>query len=89
MTGRTALYVFGAGGHGRVVAEAAQATRHVHGFLDDDPNKIGKYVRGVRVFGGISQLSQAVSQNAINLVITAIPSATGSTIRRWRWPGWS
>lgn len=56
MRGRP-LYVFGAGGHGRVVAEAAEATRHVHGFLDDDPGLWGRECRGLRVLGGLDALA--------------------------------
>jgi hypothetical protein len=55
MIGRP-LYVFGAGGHGRVVAEAAQATRHVHGFLDDDPRCWGREYQGLPVLGGLDAL---------------------------------
>ena len=56
MTGRPALYVFGAGGHGKVVAEAAQATRRVHGFLDDDARLWGREWQGLPVLGGLDAL---------------------------------
>ena len=56
MNGKPALYVFGAGGHGKVVAEAAQATRRVHGFLDDDASLWGREWQGLPVLGGLDAL---------------------------------
>lgn len=56
MTGKTALYVFGAGGHGKVVAEAARATCRVLGFLDDDPRLWGRERHGLPVVGGLDAL---------------------------------
>ncbi len=56
MTGKTPLYVFGAGGHGKVVAEAAHATQRVLGFLDDDHRLWGREWDGLRVLGGLDAL---------------------------------
>jgi acetyltransferase EpsM len=55
----TALYVYGAGGHGRVVADAAQATatRTVLGFLDDNPRLWGCVCAGLPVVGGRDALA--------------------------------
>jgi acetyltransferase EpsM len=49
------LYVFGASGHGKVVAEAALASQRflLKGFLDDDPARHGSTVLGLPVAGGI------------------------------------
>jgi len=48
------LYVFGAGGHGKVVAEAAREGRRyrLRGFLDDDPQYWGRDRNGLPVLGG-------------------------------------
>src|SRR5205807_1509225 len=54
----------------------------VVGFLDDDLDKVGTLVRGVKVFGQIDSLKSAVQQYDVNLVIIAIPSASGHSIRR-------
>jgi sugar O-acyltransferase (sialic acid O-acetyltransferase NeuD family) len=56
MTGKTPLYVFGAGGHGKVVAEAALATHRVRGFLDDDRRLWGRECHGLPVLGGLDAL---------------------------------
>jgi acetyltransferase EpsM len=55
----TPLYVFGAGGHGKVVAEAAHAGTqfHVQGFLDDDQGRWGRQWDGLPVIGGLDLLS--------------------------------
>jgi acetyltransferase EpsM len=57
---RIPLYVFGASGHGRVVAEAASLGAHydVQGFLDDDPAKKGLRVRNLAVVGGVDVLGK-------------------------------
>lgn len=44
------LLVFGAGGHGKVVADAAQLAGYVlAGFIDDDPARVGRSVLGLPV----------------------------------------
>jgi acetyltransferase EpsM len=52
------LYVYGASGHGLVVADAALATQlfDVRGFLDDDPSRHGRVVFERHVQGGIAVL---------------------------------
>jgi sugar O-acyltransferase (sialic acid O-acetyltransferase NeuD family) len=45
----TKLYIYGAGGHGKVVAETALALGHlVSGFIDDDPSMVEWLVRNAR-----------------------------------------
>lgn len=44
------LLVFGAGGHGKVVADAAQLAGYLlAGFIDDDPARVGRSVLGLPV----------------------------------------
>jgi acetyltransferase EpsM len=59
MSARTPLYVFGAGGHGKVVAEAAHAGGEfrVRAFLDDDRGRWGRQWDGLPVIGGLDLLS--------------------------------
>lgn len=48
----SSLYIFGAGGHGRVVAEIARAAGiRVAGFLDENPALWGSAVNGIPVVG--------------------------------------
>jgi acetyltransferase EpsM len=55
---RRPLYVFGAGGHGKVVAEAARAGAQYRpvGFLDSDPGRRGGQWAGLPVVGGMEAL---------------------------------
>jgi len=61
--GVTELYVYGASGHGKVVAEIALASGHqVHGFIDDSPSAIGRCLLGLPVLGGSEWLAQRARQ---------------------------
>jgi len=66
MTSRVPLYVWGAGGHGKVVADAALLSRRfaVQGFLDDDPRHRGRRWEGLTVLGGLEALA-ALEEAAI------------------------
>jgi sugar O-acyltransferase (sialic acid O-acetyltransferase NeuD family) len=51
------LFILGAGGHGRVLAEAARALNICPaGFLDDAPGRTGDDVNGVKIVGPFSSL---------------------------------
>ncbi|MET0554017.1 MAG: NeuD/PglB/VioB family sugar acetyltransferase [Vicinamibacteria bacterium] len=58
MSSRVALYVYGAGGHGKVVADAARTSGlyDVKGFLDDDRARWGTEWSGLAVRGGSEAL---------------------------------
>lgn len=47
------------------------------GFLDDDPNKIGRQIHGIKVLGPISKLESSISKYSIDEVLIAMPSASG------------
>lgn len=53
----------------------------VVGFVDDDEHKIGMRLHGIPVMGAISQLKSIISNNEIEDVIIAVPSAGGKTVR--------
>ncbi|MBI4039376.1 polysaccharide biosynthesis protein [Candidatus Daviesbacteria bacterium] len=53
----------------------------VVGFVDDDPKKQGKKIKGLPLLGNIRQLASIVHQYKIEEVLIAIPSAQGSQIR--------
>jgi FlaA1/EpsC-like NDP-sugar epimerase len=52
------------------------------GFLDDDPTKIGTLIRGRKVFGRIDRIESVVSDQKVDLVVIALPSAPGMVIRK-------
>ena len=79
------ILVIGAGDAGVMTVKELQrnpqlAMRPV-GFLDDNPEKKGKTIHGVPVFGEIKNLPKILSLRHIDEVIIAIPSASGKTIR--------
>lgn len=58
------VLILGAGGHAQVVADIllrahqARASAYPIGFLDDNPELIGKTIMGLRVLGTIAQLDE-------------------------------
>ncbi len=54
----------------------------VVGFIDDDPNKKGRQIHGVRVLDGLDSLSHLVKKYEVEEVLISVPSATGAQIRR-------
>jgi len=67
---RMPLLLYGAGGHGRVVLDAARATEwfEVRGFLDDDPGRWGDLVHGAAVLGGLDVLRGSDAQPCVVVV---------------------
>lgn len=60
------------------------ASWHPLALLDDDPRKIGRLLRGLRVEGPADEptLRRLVSLLGIRLVVLAIPSAPGARVRQ-------
>jgi acetyltransferase EpsM len=71
MSARPRLLVYGASGHGKVVADAALSSDSydVQGFLDDDREKWGQNVLGLPVLGGVECLRTLGSGGQIALGI--------------------
>jgi len=69
------LLIYGAGGHGSVVLDAAlrSADFEVIGLIDDDPALRGKEILGVEVLGGIETLQDGSLSGAA--VVVAIGDA--------------
>jgi acetyltransferase EpsM len=69
VTERLPLYVYGASGHGKVVADAAIATQkfELRGFLDDDLSRHGRMVMGVPIVGGVAAIAGQQGRCAVAL----------------------
>lgn len=65
------------------VSRHPELGQQVIGFVDDAPEKWSIKVHGKPVLGGSSELPSLVKAYDISLVILAIPSASGQTIRRF------
>src|SRR6266481_1685059 len=53
------------------------------GCLDDDQTKLGIRIDNVRVLGTVDQLSEVLAAEPADEVLIAVPSATGSQMRRF------
>jgi len=83
-TGPRTLIV-GAGDAGyqllREIRKRCAAIYNVIGFVDDDPDKLGMLLGGVKVLGDTRQLSRFAKELGVEKVIIAIPSARGRDVR--------
>ena len=82
----TRVLIVGAGDAGSMVAR--ELLRHPEagllpvGFLDDDPNKRGQTLMGLKVWGPLDQLPAAGRALGAEEVLIAMPSAPGSVVRK-------
>lgn len=83
--GRRALIV-GAGKAGEMLARDLLRTHYAQfvpvGFVDDDPNKKGSEIQGVRVKGRCERIPNLVDKLGIEAILLAVPSATDKQMRR-------
>jgi FlaA1/EpsC-like NDP-sugar epimerase len=78
--------IIGAGEAGAYIARDMQ--RRVYdllplGFIDDDPEKLGKRIAGLPVLGNDEALADIAVSMGIEVVLIAIPSASGSRVREY------
>ncbi len=84
-SGRRVL-IAGAGEAGSLIAQ--EMLRHPEaglvpvGYLDDDPNKKGKTIKGIPVLGRLEDLPRAARQTEVDEVLIAMPSAPGGVVRK-------
>lgn len=76
----------GAGAAGQLIARELKNSARSHcdivAFVDDDPEKRGKYLHGIRVEGKIADLPRLIELHDAKEVILAIPTARGTMVRR-------
>lgn len=74
------LLIYGAGELGLTVKKSIDAGwRHEYrilGFIDDDPNKVGKIIQGCEVFDASNLVRQTIVRNGITDIIIATKSIT-------------
>jgi FlaA1/EpsC-like NDP-sugar epimerase len=79
------LLIIGAGNFGeglaRELLRRSSGGRPV-GFVDDDPRKQGLLIHGLPVLGAVADVGRIARDQAVDEVVIAIPSATGTQIRR-------
>jgi len=78
--------IIGAGDAGNLllkeIRKQSNSPYNVVGFVDDDPEKRGLRLSGVRVLGGTNRLRALVRKHDIEEVIFAIPSSDKDLMRR-------
>lgn len=83
---RQSALLVGAGRTGALtikeILRGADAGLEVKGLIDDDPQKLGGSVNGVKVLGTIKDLPRLIDEMKINQVILALDNSQGKTIRR-------
>ncbi len=79
------ILIVGAGEAGRtILSELAKKSlrKNVAGFLDDDPNKIGKIFNGKKIFAGTEKVDKIISAQNITEIIIAMPSVESPAITK-------
>jgi FlaA1/EpsC-like NDP-sugar epimerase len=78
--------IYGAGDAGitllREIRNNQRLSYRVLGFLDDRPDKKGLRLAGAQVLGGGSDLESLVAKHSVEMILIAIPSATGTEMTR-------
>lgn len=76
---RNKVLILGAGNTGQLIAKALRDEKNlgykVSGFLDDDPEKVGKEIEGIKVHKGIDKAERYIGKSGINSIIIAMPDA--------------
>lgn len=71
--------IVGAGEAGRMLLHEVQVTSKINikvvALIDDDPGKKGKYINGVKIYGGRDLIPEIVKKLDIKQIIVAVPSA--------------
>jgi FlaA1/EpsC-like NDP-sugar epimerase len=83
---RKRTIIYGAGNAGTVLLrelrQNAALTYDVIGFLDDNPDKSGLVLHGLRVLGSGGDLAALARKHTVDLVLIAIPSASGPQMKQ-------
>lgn len=79
------IMIVGAGQAGRLLLRDIKESQEIHDrtrcFIDDNPNKWGRYIDGVKIIGGRDRIQDAVKKYNIDKIYLAIPSATAKDRR--------
>lgn len=84
-TKKTAVMVIGAGEAGRTMIGEIQNSQYLNQkvccVIDDDKNKIGKYIKGIRVVGDRNSIKKAVAHYNIQQIIVALPKLSAKELK--------
>ncbi len=78
------VLIYGAGEAGVLLVKESRINPNfsykIVGFLDDNPNKKGGKVYGLRVLGGLEDVEKIIEKNDVSKIIISMPSAEQSKI---------
>lgn len=82
----TKIMIVGAGTSGTTILKEITTSRYVHGrvvcFVDDDVNKIGKYLNGVLIAGNRDKIPGLVKQYGVDEIFIAMPAAAAKETKK-------
>jgi len=77
--------VIGAGEAGSMIVHEIRTSRNLNRklvcIIDDNPSKKGKYLQGIKIYGGREDIISCVKRYGVEEIILAIPSATPKTTK--------
>ncbi len=80
------VIIVGAGSAGNIILKEIQTSNKIRynvvGFVDNDKNKIGTYISGVKVLGVPENIKLYADITDADLIIIAIPTASAKEIKR-------
>ncbi|SFC76363.1 polysaccharide biosynthesis protein [Butyrivibrio sp. YAB3001] len=81
-----AVMVIGAGEAGNIIIKeiitSNYSTMSIKCIIDDDPNKWGKYIQGIRVVGGRDRIVECADLYDVDEIIVAIPSVSRTELKK-------
>lgn len=77
------ILIIGAGSCGQLIIEEIRKQnpikQKVIGVIDDNPSKIGTYLRGIKILGNRNKIIEISEEKNVDLILIAIPSVDGKT----------
>ncbi|MGU8270968.1 polysaccharide biosynthesis protein [Clostridium perfringens] len=77
------ILIIGAGSCGQLIIEEIRKQnpikQKVIGVIDDNPSKIGTYLRGIKILGNRNKIIAISEEKNIDLILIAMPSVDGKT----------
>ena len=85
-SGYTNLLIVGAGSAGQWLINSIETNKNVHynvvGLIDDNPEKIGKIIHGIKIIDSCDKIVEVCEKNNVDEIIVAIPSMDSETQKK-------
>ncbi len=81
----TNVLIFGAGDAGQMIVREMKSKSHlgynIVAFIDDNPNKKGRTIHGVEVYGDRSALNQVIETKKVDQIVISLPTLRGKELQ--------